>query len=107
MSRGASLMALALALASWAIWIVNALEILVLHPRFCSLARMHFESWIFMARLVAIVGPFCGLPLALFAFRAPRPLRASAVAANMLALGFVAALSLRLVGMGHLPCLRD
>lgn len=107
MSRAASVAGLGFGLASLATWIANALEIEVFRPHACSLQRMQFESWLFLARAAAIVMPVIGLLLALVAVHAPPSLRRAGIAANSVAILLVAAMFLGLVPMGHLPCLRD
>lgn len=89
------------------VWLANVLEVTLFKPHACSIGRMQLESYLFMARPVAMLLSLVGLLLALFA-RSDNP-RQRAAALSVCALGVTVAVAfLRrwLPGL-HLPCLRD
>ena len=97
---------LACATGFFGVWIANVLEA---HAYACSLARMRYESYLILGRTAALALPIAGVLLAIAGWRRQRSksLRAVALALNLLAMLSLAALLLRWLPLGRLPCLRS
>ena len=100
-------LSIAAAVFTLGVWTTNVLESGVLAPHVCSLARMKFESYLFLARGPALVLPVVGLVVAVVTWRGARSVSSLALAMNLAAGLIVAGAALRWLPLHHLPCLRS
>jgi len=105
MSRTATTVSLALGIVALGVWVANFAESVV-PVTTCTLARMRVESYLLMARAVAMVLPVVGLVLAGIGHRAGR--RAVwAAGLNGIAVVYVIGVLARVLPVNHFACLRS
>ncbi len=102
-----SLVALGCGAVALLVWLGNVLEVLLVPPLACSIGRMRFESYLFMARPAAMLLSLFGLVLAVVARRNNPRLRVAALVVCALGVAVAVAFLRRWTPAVHLPCLRD